>query len=300
MRTTLNKLLNVVVVGLLLALSSGFTHVEGGQDINVSVACGISSGGQVIGQGKIDNEHRVTLQVQGPTGPPVTVTGEMGASGTARSLCESLKSSMGAAGCNATYTDKDPSQSNEILKANDQVLTLPDGWHVVGKVKVEKNLEKKGGKPRWDDCSKSSHLTVTPVVTGACAPDGSAELVHLGFTRSHEFPFGLTLKFDVVDAQGQATEFVYGQVFTETTAPTAARTALLAALASEGFEAFPLPDTSGEVLLLVPEGSTLGEIAFSMSYEAFEEGSTDPDEEPSDDAEPEMMWVSIESLLAVY
>src|SRR5262245_46577493 len=101
--------------------------------LEVNVRCGISSGGGVIGQGKLDDDHKVEVDLVGPNGAKVTATGEIGASGTARALCESLVSSMVAQGVKASYKDKNPSETNAILKANDQEVTLPDGWKVAEK-----------------------------------------------------------------------------------------------------------------------------------------------------------------------
>jgi hypothetical protein len=80
-------------------------------------------------------DHNVRLACTNPRGGACEADGDVGAGGTVRGLCESLRSSLAARGVKATYHDTDRN-GNELARAMDQTVELPDDWVAVAPVAV--------------------------------------------------------------------------------------------------------------------------------------------------------------------
>lgn len=73
---------------------------------------------------------RLHVSVQGPDGTHYQKTGTMSQGGTTRALCRSLKGSLGAIGCEASYRDAGAAE-DPLARAMHQIIELPEGWRVV-------------------------------------------------------------------------------------------------------------------------------------------------------------------------
>lgn len=279
---------------------------QDGQQIEVIVACGMQNGNRVTGQGKLDNGHRVTIEITDGVDTK-TITGEVSNGGTARAMCRSLQNSAAAQGLNVTYGDKNPrppgsppeSPDEAMLRGSEQVLNLPPGWKVKPKTqpngeknpKVEKNTNRKAGKARWRGCSKNSHLSVIPIETKTSSAGGPT-LLGLDCSRSEPFPTALFLQLTSTDPHGHATNFVFYQTFDAEVSTYEALAFLAAKLESMGYFVLLGGQELHDLIVILPENHKLGSASFSLEY------GFDDFEGEYDDGE--QTWIGVESQLQVY
>lgn len=295
-------------LGFLCLVLLGQTSVataQGGQKIEVKVACGMENGNRITGQGKLDNGHRVTIEVTDGVNTK-TITGEVANGGTARAMCRSLQNSAKAQGLNVTYADKNPrppgappeTAEQAMLRGSEQVLTLPPGWKVKPKTppngkknpKVEKNTNRKAGKARWRGCSKNSHLTVTPIET-KLASAGGLTLLGLDCSRTEAFPTALFLQLTTVDQHGNTTDLLFYETFDAEVTTQESLAFLAEKLQSLGYFVLLGGQELHDMIVVLPEDQKLESASFALEY-GFDDFEGQFDDESS--------WIGVESQLRVY
>ena len=106
--------------------------------VMLSYGCGILSRSPRRGL-RIEADPETTLKatvdlvvvVENTAGQQVQATGEGVSGSTVRALCESLTASLKQRGCEGSYGDGDPDETNRLARAMHQVVVLPEGWGFV-------------------------------------------------------------------------------------------------------------------------------------------------------------------------
>ena len=237
-----------------LALLSGIALGQGTNRVTFEVCCG---------QGIIDQDHDVTMTLEGPNGATLTVSRPAYATSSSEDIAGGFAGELTSEGVTCTTSE------NSIGKENSQAedLILPSDWKVK-EIKIEKNGQADDGHLKAHHGVKGNGQQPTaPIGTGGIIPLGWIDEFHIELFQFSGTDIEYELHLSGWDSAGRMQHVHFS---TATVATSPGGPVLYYKLQSVGnfldnlgmTVIYPGPNS---LHVLVPPGITLSKLSFSAT-----------------------------------